>query len=122
MILYKFKLFYLNFIEIKVERNSLKSKKYETLIYQILEFFPNYCYNYNENSVMLQKLLNRFDKVIEKNQYNARVVILNNLCAFIDYLKGVPKENLVVKKARVFLMKKAVTYIHTLSGLYLDSV
>ena len=122
MTLYKFKLFYLNFIEIKVERNSLKSKKYETLIYQILEFFPNYCYNYNENSVMLQKLLNRFDKVIEKNQYNARVVILNNLCAFIDYLKGVPKENPVVKKARVFLMKKAVTYIHTLSGLYLDSI
>lgn len=71
---------------------------------------------------MLQKLLSRFDKVIEKNQYNARVVILNNLCALIDYLKEVPKENLVVKKARVFLMKKAIPYINTLSGLYLDSV
>ena len=71
---------------------------------------------------MLQKLLTRFDKIIEKNQYNARVVVLNNLWALIDYLKEVPKDNLIAKKARILLMKKAIPYINTLSGLYLDSI
>uniref|UniRef100_A0A7S3N6U0 RRP12 HEAT domain-containing protein n=1 Tax=Euplotes harpa TaxID=151035 RepID=A0A7S3N6U0_9SPIT len=107
--------------ELKSGKQFIKEKKYETLILQIWEVFPNYCHNYESDNKMLQKLLTRLDTVIKNNLYSARVVALKNYCAMIDYFKSVPKENLIVKKARVYLIKKAISYINTLSGLYLDA-
>ena len=111
---------------IEKEKKLLKAKKYETLILQIWEVLPNYCNNYSSfqftDTTFLSKILVKLDKIIEKNLYSARVVALKNICALIDYLKEAPKENLKIKKARVFLMKKAIDYINTLSQLYLNSV
>lgn len=107
------------------EKQLIKIKKYETLIMQIWEIFPSYCgdiksYQYTD-TVYLQELMKKWDKIIAQNLYNGRSVILKNLCVLIDFYKSAPKENLNIKKARIFLMKNAVTYISSLSQLYLEA-
>jgi len=111
--------------EIKKEKQFLKVKKYETLIFQIWEIMPNYLTDYKtydfEDSTYLAKILKKLDKILDSNMYTARPVALRNMCALIDYLKEAPKENLKIKKARIFLMKKAVAYITKLSQLLISA-
>jgi hypothetical protein len=107
------------------DNQFIKFKKYETLILQIWEIFPSYIgdiksYNYTD-TVYLQHMFKKWDKIIEKNLFNGRSIILKNICVLIDFYKSAPKENLNIKKARVYLMKNAVTYISRLSLLYLDA-
>jgi len=108
------------------EKQQIKVKKYETLICQIWEIMPNYLGNYRdygfEDATYLQVLLKNMDKIVEKNLFSARIITLKNYCALIDFLKGAPKTDLKIKKARIFMMKKAVTYINSLSELYLQAV
>lgn len=111
--------------DIKKEKQFLKVKKYETLIFQIWEILPNYFTDYStyafQDSTYLNKILKKLDKVIDSNLYTARSVALKDLCAIIDYLKEAPKENLLIKKARVFLMKKSIDYITKLSQLLINA-
>ena len=111
--------------DIKKENQFVKLKKYETLICQIWEVLPNYCYNYSSfkftDTTFLVKILSKLDKIIEKNLYSARVVAFKNLCTLIDFFKTAPKENLLIKKARVLMMKKSIGYINNLSLKYLNT-
>jgi hypothetical protein len=78
-------------------------------------------FNFTDTS-FLTRILSKLDKIIEKNLYSARVIALKNLCALIDYLKSAPKEHLNIKKARIYMMKKAIGYIGKLSELYIKAV
>jgi hypothetical protein len=111
--------------QLQKEKQLMKYKKYETLICQIWEIMPNYLqqissFNFSDTAY-LSNILAKLDKIIEKNLYTARTTALKNLISLIGFLKSAPKENLKVKKSRVFLMKKAIGYITSLSKLYIES-
>lgn len=111
--------------QLQKDKQLMKYKKYETLICQIWEIMPNYCghiasFNFTDTTY-LSTILSKLDKIIEKNLYTARTTALKNLIALIDFFKSAPKENLKIKKSRVFLMKKAITYISSLSQMYVES-
>lgn len=102
-------------------KDSIKSKKFETLMLQVWELMPNFCRSNSANlSQSFSSLLPYIEKMINENIMGLRTLALRTFSELISHCKNTSVVTEEIKKTRQGFKRICFDYINGFCQIYVN--